>query len=141
MNTKSVNIISIVLMVVGAFMAVAGSGTFYLVSDQLKAERITVSEDSDRYANESVSGPFTAYQEALMIEKHALAATNGKTYAELDREDPLRAVAMNGSFLRASLFTSVVAFGVSALVIASGLMFVLLGWALRRVSSRALANA
>ena len=141
MNTKSVNAISIVLMVVGAFMAVAGSGTFYLVSDQLKAERITVSEDSDRYASESVAGPFTAYQEALMIEKHALAATNGKTYAELDREDPLRAVAMNGSFLRASLFTSVVAFGVSALVIASGLMFVLLGWALRRVSFKALVNA
>lgn len=76
-----------------------------------------------------------------MIEKHALAATSGKTYAELDREDPLRAVAMNGSFLRASLFTSVVAFGVSALVIAVGLMFVLLGWALRRVSSSSLANA
>lgn len=122
-------------------MAVAGSGTFYLVSDQLKAEKIAVSEDSDRYANESVAGPFTAYQEAQMIEKHALAATNGKTYAQLDREDPLRAVAMNGSFLRASLFTSVVAFGVSALVIASGLMFVLLGWALRRVTERSLVNA
>ncbi len=140
MKVKDVRTISIILIIVGAFMALAGAGTAYLVSDQLKAERITVSEDSDRYAGESVAGPFTAYQEAQMIEKHALAATNGKTYAELDREDPLRAVAMNGSFLRASLFTSVVAFGVSALVIASGLMFLLLGWALQRVSSRSLAS-
>jgi hypothetical protein len=87
-----------------------------------------------------VSGPFTAYQEALIIEKHALEATGGKTYAQLDREDPLRAVAMDGSLLRASLFTSVVAFGLSALVIISGVIFLLLGWALRGVSDRNFAN-
>ena len=101
------------------------------VSSQLQAERITVSQDSDKYAGEAVAGPFTAYQEAIMIEKHALAATNGKTYAELDREDPLRGTAMNGYFLRASLFTSVVSFGVSALVMGVGLMFFLSGLATR----------
>lgn len=141
MNFKSMRIVSIVLMVVGAGMVLAGGTTYAMVSSQLAAERITVSEDAARFAGQAVTGPFTAYQEALIIEKHALEATNGKTYAELDREDPLRAVAMNGSFLRASLFTSVVAFGVSALVIASGLMFVLLGWALQRVSKRSFANA
>ncbi|MGA1592011.1 MAG: hypothetical protein ACO36N_01455 [Candidatus Nanopelagicales bacterium] len=45
----------------------------------------------------------------------------------MDREDPLRAVAMNGSFLGASLFTSVVSFGVSAFVAGVGLPFVLMG--------------
>jgi len=141
MKVREIRAISIVLIVVGAFMFLAGSGVYWLVSDQLKAERITVSEDSDRFAGEQVGGPLTAYQEALMIEKHALDATTGKTYAELDREDPLRIVAMNGSFLRASLFTSVVAFGVSALVAASGLMFILLGWALRRTASLTLVNS
>jgi len=141
MNFKSMRIVSIILMVVGAGMVLAGGTTYAMVSSQLEAERITVSEDAARFAGQAVTGPFTAYQEALIIEKHALEATNGKTYAELDRENPLRAVAMNGSFLRASLFTSVVAFGVSALVIASGLMFVLLGWALQRVSKRSFANA
>lgn len=141
MNNKSLKIISIILMVVGATMVAAGGATYAMVSSQLKAERITVSEDAGSFAGEAVAGPFTAYSEALIIEKHALDATGGKTYAELDREDPLRTVAMNGSFLRASLFTSVVAFGVSALVIAVGLMFVLLGWAFRRVSSGSLANA
>ena len=141
MNVKSLRLISIIIMVVGVGMVLAGGSTYAMVANQLEAERITVSADAARFGGEPVAGPFTAYQEALIIEKHSLDATGGKTYAELDREDPLRAVAMNGSFLRASLFTSVVAFGVSALVVASGLMFVLLGWALQRVSNKSLANA
>ena len=41
---------------------------------------------------------------------------------------------MNGSFLRASLFTSVVAFGVAALVMGIGVVFGLIGFALRQVA-------
>jgi len=140
MNENRLKVVAIILMVVGAGMVIAGGTTYMMVSSQLKAERITVSEDAARFAGQAVTGPFTAYQEALIIEKHALEATNGRTYAELDREDPLRATAMNGSFLRASLFTSIVAFGVSALVSATGVIFLLLGWALRGVSDRTFAN-
>jgi len=140
MNGNRLKVVAIILMVVGAGMVIAGGTTYMMVSSQLKAERITVSEDAARFAGQAVTGPFTAYQEALIIEKHALEATNGRTYAELDREDPLRATAMNGSFLRASLFTSVVAFGVSALVSTTGAIFLLLGWALRGVSDRTFAN-
>lgn len=140
MNGNRLKVVAIILMVVGAGMVIAGGTTYMMVSSQLKAERITVSEDAARFAGQAVTGPFTAYQEALIIEKHALEATNGRTYAELDREDPLRATAMNGSFLRASLFTSIVAFGVSALVSATGVIFLLLGWALRGVSDRTFAN-
>ncbi len=42
------------------------------------------------------------------------------------------------SALRASLFTSVVAFGVSALVMGSGLLFTLLGLGLMALAKRAL---
>jgi hypothetical protein len=140
MNGNRLKVVAIILMVVGAGMVIAGGTTYMMVSSQLKAERITVSEDAARFAGQAVTGPFTAYQEALIIEKHALEATNGRTYAELDREDPLRATAMNGSFLRASLFTSIVAFGVSALVSATGVIFLLLGWALRGVSDRTFAE-
>ena len=103
--------ISIVVMVIGALMVIAGAVTYAQVSSTLADERITVSEDAC-LGGQSVSGPFAAYCEAQIIQTHALEATGGKTYAELDREDPLREVAMNGSFLRASLFTSVLAFGV-----------------------------
>ena len=40
---------------------------------------------------------------------------------------------MNGSFLRASLFTSVIAFGVAAFAMGVGLLSLLMGWALRRL--------
>ena len=69
----------------------------------------------------------------MVIEKHALEASGDKTYAELDREDPVRVTVMNGSFLRASLFTSVLAFGVSAMAMGLGLVQVLGGLALTKV--------
>ena len=123
--------IGVIVMVVGVIFAVAGVVTYVLVSNELAAENITVSEDAKYFAGQDVTGPFTAYSEAEAISKHALKATGGKTYAELDKEDPLRATAMQASFLRASLFTSVVAFGVAALAAVLGVMLVLIGWALR----------
>lgn len=136
MNVKSTKVVALILMVLGAVMVVSGATTYNMVSTALADERITVSEDAANYGGQPVNGPLTAYAEANIIEKHALEATGGKTYAELDREDPLRAVAMNGSFLRASLFTSVVAFGVSVLVMGVGLMFILAGWAIRSLATK-----
>ena len=72
-----------------------------------------------------------AFVQADAINRHALEATGGKTYAELDKDDPLRGTAMNGSFLRASLFTSVIAFGVALFAIGVGVLSILLGWGLR----------
>ena len=123
--------IGLVVMVAGVIFAVAGVVTWFVVADQLAAENITVSEDAEFLAGQDVTGPFTAYAEAQVINKHALDATGGKTYAELDREDPARTTAMQASFLRASLFTSVVAFGVAALATVLGILLVLIGWALR----------
>lgn len=126
--------ISIVVMVIGAVMVVSGAVTYGQVSSTLANERITVSEDAC-LSGQAVAGPFAAYCEAMIIETHALEATGGKTYAELDREDPLRDVAMNGSFLRASLFTSVLAFGVSIMAIGVGIVFIFIGAALLNITS------
>jgi hypothetical protein len=118
---------AIVAMIAGVILAVSGAFTWFSVQSNLADERITVSEDSPRWAGDPVDGPFTAFQEAQMIEKHYLEATGGKTYAELGREDPKRATAQAASFLRASLFTSVVAFGVAALAFGLGIVIFLLG--------------
>ena len=64
-----------------------------------------MADDAARFAGQQVDGPLTAYYEADVIATHSMALSGGKTYAELDREDPARALVMNGSFLRASLFT------------------------------------
>ena len=128
--------ISIVVMVIGAIMVIAGAVTYGTVSSTLSKENITVAEDSSCLGGQAVAGPFAAYCQADIISHHALEATGGKTYAELDREDPLRDVAMNGSFLRASLFTSVVAFGVAFMAIGIGIVFILIGVALLNIAGR-----
>ena len=89
------------------------------------------------FAGQDVAGPFTAYAQADVIAKHAEEMAEGKTYAELDQDDPVRASVMDASFLRASLYTSVVAFGVAALATVLGLILVLVGWALMRVAKPA----
>ena len=103
------------------------------VGVEAQADAATVAEDAARFGGELVNGPLTAYYQADIIEKHALEASGGKTYAELDREDPARASVMNGSFLRASLFTSVVSFGIAAMAMGLGIVFVLVGFALRSI--------
>jgi hypothetical protein len=126
-STRVARIAAIVTMAAGIILAVAGTVTWFAVQTNLADEQITVSQDSPRFAGEKVDGPLTAFQEAQMIEKHYLAETGGKTYAELDREDPVRQTAMTASFLRASLFTSVVSFGVAAMAIGLGIALFVIG--------------
>lgn len=119
-------------IVLGILLVLGGAATWILVSTTLADQRITTPEDAC-LPNREVRGPFTAYCQADIIEQHALDATGGATYAELDREDPLRDVAMNASFLQASLFTSILAFGVAAMAAAMGVLFILIGLGIRDV--------
>jgi hypothetical protein len=130
----SVAVIGTIVVVFGIIMILAGGITWYQVQSQLASEKITVSEDAERFAGQAVDTPWEAYSEAATIEKHALAASGGKTYAELPKDDPNRQVVMTGSFLRASLFTSVVAFGVAFMAFGVGIVLSLVGIALRRVA-------
>ena len=82
-----------------------------------------------------VDTPWEAWFQADIINTHALEATDGQTYAELDQDDERRGTVMTASFLRASLFTSVVAFGVALLVVGIGVVFILIGWALRKAAA------
>lgn len=134
--SKTPRIIGVILIVAGCIQIAAGSVTYYLVQRELADENITVSDDADAFAGDEVRGPLTAYSEAATIKKHAAEIADGLTYAELDREDPRRETVMTSSFLRASLFTSVVAFGVAALVVGLGVLFVLVGIALLSITSK-----
>jgi hypothetical protein len=134
-------IVAIVSIVAGAFLIVAGAVTYFEVRSQLSDEHITVSDDAPHLGGKDVKGPFTAYEQAEAIKKHALEAGGGKTYAQLPQDDPKRQTVMTASFLRASLYTSVVAFGVAALVAGLGVMFILLGIALLGILHRLPAPA
>jgi len=134
--SKLPRIVSIVMIAAGALLFVLGGITYYVVHRELADEHIVVSDDAAHNAGEAVEGPFTAYSQAMVIKDHALEAGGGKTYAQLPQDDPARQTVMTASFLRASLFTSVVAFGVAALVMGLGVLFVLLGLALMALDRR-----
>ena len=122
------------VIVAGVILLAAGAVTWFVVRDELAQEKIVVSDDADRFAGDPVDGPLTAYVEADTIQKHALSASDGKTYAELDQDDPVRQTVMTASFLRASLFTSVVSFGVAAFAAAVGVLMIVIGYVLLRLS-------
>ena len=132
--SRTPRVFGALVAVIGILLVVAGGVTWYVVTDQLEAENITVSDDAEFLAGDEVDGPFSAYAEAQVINKHALDATGGKTYAELEQDDPVRETAMQASFLRASLFTSVVAYGVALMAIGVGAAFILIGLALSSVA-------
>jgi hypothetical protein len=129
---KAASIASIIL---GVLLIIGGVGTWFTVSGELAEQKIVTSDDACLPGRE-VRGPFTAYCEAQVIAVHALEATGGLYYAEMDREDPLRATAATASFLRASLFTSVVAFGSAAMAAGMGVVFILIGLGIRDVEER-----
>lgn len=128
-------------IVIGALLIVAGLGTWIVVSTTLSDQKITVADDASCLAGDTVDGPFSAYCQAKVIEKHALNATDGKYYSELDPDDPLRAVAANAAYLQASLFTSVVAFGVAGMAMLIGVLFGLIGLGMKDVDERVAALA
>jgi ABC-type sugar transport system permease subunit len=121
-------------IIIGVVAIVVGVAVYVMVHNELADQHITVSEDAPFLGGDEVDGPFSAYAQAEAINDHATEAGGGKTYAELAQDDPARQTVMTADFLQASLFTSVVAFGVAALVVVLGLIIMALGWALRRLA-------
>ena len=121
---------AVTALVVGVVMAIAGVVTWVVVSNTLADQKITVSDDANCAAGDDVNGPISAFCQADIIDHHTLEITGGMTYAELPQDDPNRAVAMDSAFLQASLFTSVVAFGVAGMAFVLGIVLALIGLAL-----------
>jgi len=131
-NSKTVGVLGMLTIIFGIIFIIAGGVTWGAVASNLAAEQITVSDDAKAFGGELVDTPWEAWFQADIINTHALASTDGQTYAELEQDDERRGTVMTASFLRASLFTSVVAFGVAVLVVGIGVVFILIGWALRK---------
>ena len=125
-----------VLGIIGGLALIAvGLVVWIMVSVQLRAENIVIPDDAIAFQGQVVQGPFTAFVQADTIQMHALHLSGGKTYAELPQDDPIRDVMMNASFPRASLFTSAVSYGVAVFAMGVGALFIIFGWAVRRLAS------
>jgi hypothetical protein len=130
----------------GSVFVVVGAGVWYTVTQQLRAEKITVPGNAPRFAGKPVQGPATAYVEAVVIKGNAERGAGGRTFADIsaalrgvesgsDEEADLRrqsAALSTGAALRTSLLTSVLAYGVSAFIGGLGILSLLAGSQLRR---------
>ena len=148
---KSARFAGLVSFIAGVLILVSGAFAWGITSTQLASENSTVANDAPAFAGSKVTGPLTAFYQAEAVKQHIRAASNDLTYAELgakvqeardagdtataDQLQQTRAMVETGNFVRASLFTSVMAFGVSALVMGAGLLFSFLGWGLYRLSA------
>jgi hypothetical protein len=128
--------LGLLVVIAGIILVAAGVATYAVVSSTLADQKITVSSDADRFAGQQVTQPWQAYAQANVIGKHASEIAGGKTYAELPQDDPNRQTVMTASFLQASLFTSVVAFGVALMAAGLGVVLILIGVALRSLARR-----
>ncbi|HKY47140.1 MAG TPA: aromatic ring-opening dioxygenase LigA [Acidimicrobiia bacterium] len=126
---------SIASILLGILLVVGGVATWVVVADTLGDQQITTSDDAC-LPGRRVADPFTAYCQAKVIETHTLESTDGLYYAELERDDPRRETALTSSFLQASLFTSVLAFGVAAMAVGMGILFMFIGLGIRDVEER-----
>jgi hypothetical protein len=144
-------LIGLVFLAAGAYTVVRGIDARTDVRDELEAQKIVTPEDAS-IPNAAVVDAATAQSMADIIGVHADEATGGRSYAELGRyltpdggdtsdeaaalkdeegnpvANPVRNVAFQASALRTSLYTSVMAFNVSDLVIGLGVAFAALGF-------------
>lgn len=120
--------LALILGVAGVYTITRGFDAKDQVRAELLAQNITTPEDAS-IPNARVDDPETAEAMADIIGVHALEITGGRTYAEMDRDDPARATAFNATALRTSLYTSVMAFNVADLVVGIGAMLIALAFA------------
>lgn len=134
----------------GSLLLAVGAGAWLTVTKQLRDEKITVPGNAPVLAGKRVQDPVTAYVEALVIKRNAERSAGGRTFADIsaalrgvdgssDEARELRnqsAALSTAASLRTSLMTSVLAYGVSALVGGLGALFVIVGSQLRRAAGR-----
>ncbi|WP_344068360.1 aromatic ring-opening dioxygenase LigA [Microbacterium sediminicola] len=135
-----------VMGLAGSLFVIAGTAAWVAVTRQLRDEKIIVPDNAPILAGKTVQDPVTAYVEALVIKGNAERSAGGRTFADIsaalrdvedgsDEQKKLRgqsAALSTAASLRTSLMTSVLAYGVSALVAGLGALFVIVGSQLRR---------
>lgn len=146
-------ILGLVFLGAGFYTVARGFDAKDQVHDELVSQAIVTPPDAS-IPNVTVDSPATAKSMADVIGHHSLEATGGKTYSELGRyitkdgadtndealaakdangkpvANPVRNTAFQAAALRTSLYTSVMAWNVSDLVIGLGAMIAAVGVAL-----------
>jgi hypothetical protein len=151
-------VLGVAFVVGGGYTIYRGYDARSEVKDELVAQNIVTPDDAS-IPGVVVDDVATARSMAAIIDTHARESSDGLTYAEMGRfmtpdgdpagtsdpeqavldaegnpvSNPARTSAFQASALRTSLFSSVMAFEISTLVMGLGLMLVVLGFAVAGV--------
>lgn len=138
---RSVRGRAIFTIILGTLLALTGIIAWIYTAHQLSAQGINVPDNDygglmSAFSGRHVNNPLAAIAQAGVIDEHTMAATGGRTFAQIPASEEVRTTAQTSAFLQASLFTSVLAFGLSLLTLALGLLFIIIGSALYHLSDR-----
>jgi hypothetical protein len=122
--------------VAGVVEVLVGAAAWAVASKRLADERIVVPESARWFPNRTVRDPLTAFEEAEVVRQITMKATGGRTYGEMSADDPQARMALDASLIRSSLFTAILAFGIAAMQVVVGVMFVAIGGALATTRAR-----
>lgn len=136
-KNRSIRRTTRILSFAGYGFIAAGVAGYAAVRQQLVAENITVHPDVKPLAGKKVADPVTAYAQADIVNRHALAMTGGMPFAELPMDAPERETVLMAANVRSSLLTSVLSFGVSGLAAGTGVLAVAAGRGLRALAKDA----
>jgi len=110
----------------GVFMISQGLAARRELKQALEAEQIITSNEAS-VPGVLVSDAATAQAQAEVIRRHTLRETEGRTFAQLPRGDPLRDQYLRAVTLRTALGMAVMGFRVSELVVGMGAFMAAVG--------------
>ncbi len=112
----------------GAFFVTQGLAAKAQIKAALLEEQITTGKDGVKFGvaeGTLVQDATTAQAEADIIKFHTMGKWG--PYSKMSRDDPNRAIYLNGVTLRTALGMAVMGFGVANLAIGTGVIIVILG--------------
>lgn len=139
-NVGGTALLGIALVFAGIFLITQGLHTRGEVVQSLVDEKLNVPDPAVLLTYEGARAPEgvevprvlidtseEANAQAQVIRIHTLGITGGKTYSEMDREDPNRAVYITSITLQGALHQAHVSLEITTLVIALGAAFLGMG--------------
>ena len=118
---------SIVVIILGVLLIVAGAWGLYFTHKSVVQEKIVTPADAI-IANKPVLGPFTLKAQADVIRKHTLETTENKTFAEIPRDNPNRDIWITATTLITALNLAVLAYAFASLTLVVGIAFICIGY-------------
>lgn len=125
---KTILKVSAVLAIASGILMVLGGGYgIKFTYDNIKKENIVTPKDAS-IPETAVLGPFTLMSQAEIIREHTLKTTGGKTYAEMERENPTREMWVTATTLTTALNLGIIAYLFSGLFLLFGLISIWTGF-------------